>query len=187
MLKVHTTFIPDNTKPETTLAPDVQHKLVNAIIQYISCAFPVDFSFHASATELASLPRLPAMVESRPSVSDPRFANIQFGAFTPEVSESLDSELILSSILLSIPLRMLELIINNQLLGEKLGWPRVVSITNEVLEEREKRRLKVRLSKRVIPGASALQWEETKWEEKIQSSTETSSGVALFRTLVLDT
>jgi hypothetical protein len=164
---------------------DLQGVLLNRVLQFFTMEFPLDFAFLISAPELSSLPRIPSVVESRPSISS-SLANIQFGAIPLDTSASLASNLLVSSVLLSVPTHFLQRLSGNQALGGRLGWEKVANLLVDVVDERERRRLKVLRSKRVIPGASIDQWEETKWEERVASSVESPSGVVVERLVAED-
>jgi hypothetical protein len=159
---------------------DLQGVMLNRVLNFFTAEFPLDFAFLKSAPELSSLPRIPSVVESRPSISS-SLADIQFGAVPRDTSASLASNLLISSILLSVPTHFLQRLSGNQLLGGRLGWENAANLLLDVVDEREGRRLKVLRSKRVIPGASSEQWEETKWEEAVVSSVESPSGVIVER------
>jgi hypothetical protein len=164
---------------------DLQGVMLNRVLNFITMEFPLDFAFLISAPELSSLPRIPSVVESRPSISS-SLAAIQFGEIPQDTSAALESNLLISSILLSVPTHFLQRLSGNQALGGRVGWEKVANLLLDVVDERERRRTKVRRTKRVVPGASDEQWEETKWEEFVASSVESPSGVIVDRKIAED-
>ena len=158
-----------------------QTELLQHIELFLAKNIPAKFDFHHSAPELSEMPRLPIAIETRPSISDPRLASIQFGAMPTEQSTSRESGLLLSSILVSVPTPMLSNLLNSSLIGERIGWQKTTEIVHEAVEERERRRNKVAKTKRVAPGATSQQWEETKFEERLDSNPQSPSGLVLHR------
>jgi len=161
-----------------------KHQFLEMIVQFVVFNFPKDFSLHQSASELASVSRLPLVQGRKPSTSDPRLSRIQFGDVPLEAVAGLEISSKLSSVLLSLPLYVLQAIFEAYFLGGKLGWSKVGAIMREIVEERECRRLKVfKLGTRILETPSLEQWEQTKWEERIEPSDQTSSGFVLVREL----
>jgi hypothetical protein len=178
-----------STSPEGWHATsDVERELLRRVLQYIALYFPKDFAIHTSAAELIDSPRLPSIMESRPSISHTRLASIQFGEVSPEDSAKLDTSVLLSSVLLSIPTHMLQTVFESQVLGGKIGWPKVSQVLRDTVAERERRRIKVRKTptKRVVPGAAPQLWEETRWEEHVETSDRYPCGVGIQRVRVAD-
>jgi hypothetical protein len=159
-----------------------KHQFLQMIVQFVVFNFPKDFSLHQSASELASVPRLPMVQGRKPSTSDPRLSRIQFGDVPLEADASLEISTKLSSVLLSLPLYVLQAIFEAYFLGGKLGWSKVGAIMRDVVEERERRRLQVfKLGTRILETPSLEQWEQTKWEERAEQSDKTSSGYVFVR------
>lgn len=167
---------------------DLDNELLREIVQFLAYYFPSDFNIHTSAAELAESPRLPTIIEARPSISHARLTSIQFGEVSAEDSAKLDTSVLVSSVLLSVPTQILQTIFDSQLLGGKLGWPKVAQILRDTVAERERRRIKVRKmpAKRVVRSATLQQWEETRWEERIETSNQHPSGLAVQRTRLAD-
>lgn len=159
---------------------DLQGILLNRVLNFFTMEFPLDFAFLITAPELSSLPRIPSVIESRPSISS-SMATIQFGDIPRDSSASLETNLVISSILLSVPTHFLQRLSGNQVLGSRIGWERVANVLLDVVDERERRRTKVLRTKRIVPGASSEQWEETKWEEFVVTSPESPCGVIVDR------
>jgi hypothetical protein len=167
---------------------DLENELLGAVVQFLAFYFLSDFNIHTSAAELVDSARLPTIIESRPSISHTRLASIQFGEVSAEDSAKLDTSVLLSSILLSVPTQVLQSIFDSQVLGGKLGWPKVAQILRDTIAERERRRLKIRKtpSKRVVPGATPQQWEEARWEERVEASDRHPAGLSVQRIRVAD-
>jgi hypothetical protein len=167
---------------------DIGNDLLRSVVQFLAFYFPMDFTIHGSAAELAESPRLPIVIESRPSISHTRLASIQFGEVSAEDSAKFDTSVLLSSILISMPTQTLQSLFDSQLLGGKLGWAKMAQILRDTVEERERRRIKVRKTppKRVVPGATAQQWDETLWEERVEKSEHHPTGLVIQRVHVSD-
>lgn len=180
-----TPYIDHETRSATT---EIENELVRSVIQFLVYYFPKDFNLHTAAAELIGSPRLPAVHDSRPSISHTRLASIQFGEVSTEDSTKLDNSVLLSSILLSIPNTMLQTLFDSHVLGGKLGWAKVSQILRDTIAEREKRRIRVRKmpNKRVLPGATAGQWESVQWEEHLEADERHPTGFAIERKRVTD-
>jgi hypothetical protein len=173
--------------PETEMPiSSLENDLLKAVIQFLAYYFPKDFIIHTTATELVEAPRLPAIIESRPSISHTRLASIQFGEVSAEDSAKLDESKLLSSILLSAPTKVLQMLFDSHLLGGKLGWEHVRQVLRDTIAERERRRIKVHKtpSKRVMRGSSPQQWEAVQWEEKLDNVENSGLGLSIVRSRV---
>jgi len=161
---------------------DLENELLRAVISFIAYYFPQDFNIHTTAAELTDSPRLPLVIESRPSISHTRLASIQFGDVSVEDSAKFDTSVLVSSILLSVPTPVLQSLFDAPVLGGKLGWQKISQIIRDTVTERENRRDKVRKTpKRVVPGASSQQWEAIRWEERVEASDRHPAGLAILR------
>jgi hypothetical protein len=155
--------------------------LLFCLERFLIEGFPSKFEFLASALELSEAHRLPAAVETRQSVSNPRLASIQFGTMPAQDPANLESGILLSSILLSIPTTIIARLLQSPELAKKLGSTTLIELVGEIVDERERRRSKVAKSKRIMPGATNLQWEETKWIECLEQDDHAHLGVRLTR------
>ncbi|KAH7138957.1 hypothetical protein B0J11DRAFT_31619 [Dendryphion nanum] len=111
---------------------------------FIAFNIPSTFKLDRMAPELRQFPRLPHFIEDRPVTHNPRLSRIRFGDVPPE--DDLKSDYItrvLSSILLSLPLALLDGIFGHQILNSHLGIPGVERLMHDVIDEREIRRQKV--------------------------------------------
>ncbi|KAL9094561.1 MAG: hypothetical protein Q9165_003120 [Trypethelium subeluteriae] len=156
-------------------------RLLQHIVEFLVSHFPQDFIFDATAAQLKENPRLPAVVESRPSTSNARLSKIQFGEVPVEdiALQSVRAAATLSSILLSLPFPVLKVLLEHYVLGGRLGWPRVVHIMRVVIDERESRRGRV-LRSRVVAADDALA-RNARWEESVEPSKLHQSGFRITR------
>jgi hypothetical protein len=161
-----------------------QAELLQNIELFLAKSIPAKFDFHHAAPEVDGMARLPTAIESRPSVSDPRLASIQFGLMPTEKSTTPGSSHLLSSILVSVPTTMLSNLLNSAIMGDRIGWNKTIEIVRDIVDERERRRNKVAQTKRVAPGATAQQWDETKHEERMDANPLFPSGFVLHRVRV---
>jgi hypothetical protein len=117
--------------------------LLNYAIDFMAYTFPVDFDLYTIAPELEDIPRLPIILEARSSVHNPRLSKIRFGDAPPEDDrQPTHVSRILSSVLLSLPLPLLNRLFNHGATANQVGWTGVVRIMRSVVSERESRRQK---------------------------------------------
>jgi len=115
--------------------------LLNYAIEFMAFTFPVDFKLHNVAPELQHLPRLPVLRESRPSTHNPRLSKIRFGDAPPgDGVQPTHASRVLSSVLLSLPLPLVDRILNHRATANQLGWSEVTKLMRDVINEREERR-----------------------------------------------
>jgi hypothetical protein len=140
-LRTSSTFWPkkdgvDTDDPFTTA-------LLNCVIDFIAYTFPVDFKLYAIAPELEDIPRLPSLMEARSSSHNPRLSKIRFGDAPPEDDVHTNHmSRVLSSVLISLPLPLLDRLFNHRATANQIGWTGVVKIMREAIAERENRRKK---------------------------------------------
>jgi hypothetical protein len=144
--------------------------LLNYAIDFMAYTFPVDFNFYTIAPELEDVPRLPLLLEARSTVHNPRLSKIRFGDAPPEDDlQPTHVSRVLSSVLLSIPLPLLDRLFNHGATANQVGWTGVVRIMRDVIAERESRRQKALKSEvrpaqdGTVPGAllSNMYFEES--------------------------
>jgi hypothetical protein len=155
------------------------------IVDFLAYNFPKSFQFFSGAPQLLENPRLPTVLDSRPSISDPRLSRIQFGEMSAELSGRPDFvTTTLSSILVSIPFPVLKVLLEHSGVSSRVGWPKVAEIMHLVIRERESRRQNVLASKRVAAGPDAALMENTKWWERVEESPQHGSGFVLVCSLL---
>ncbi|ORY14790.1 hypothetical protein BCR34DRAFT_212375 [Clohesyomyces aquaticus] len=157
--------------------------LLYDVVNFLAYNFPVDFALFTIAPELAQMPRMPNIIESRHPSHNPRLSKIRFGDVPPE-DELKPSHMtrILSSVLLSLPLTVLEYILNHPALANRLGWGAVVQVMQATIEERENRRTKALKQQNKPTQDGALPQpllENLYWEERVEPSSEHTSGYKL--------
>ncbi|KAI9700993.1 MAG: hypothetical protein M1820_006638 [Bogoriella megaspora] len=156
------------------------NRFLQNVVDFIIYHFPKDFTFDATVSQLQQTPRFPRTIESRPATSNVRLSQIQFGQVPiEEVSESSKVTKLVSSILITLPFLVLKHLLENYALGGRLGWPKVVEIMNEVIEERENRRSQF-LKNRPAVTDDAI-WSNACWEEFVDRSPTHGSGYTLRR------
>lgn len=153
--------------------------LLDDTLEFIAYNFPPDFAFYSIASELRQTPRLPAVVESKQPSHNPRLSKIRFGDAPPE-DEMKPSPVtqLLSSILLSVPLAVLDRLFSHPAAANQVGWSGLVRILRDVIEEREKRRQKVlkSMAKPLETSMSRSLLENLYREERVEPATERPSG-----------
>ncbi|KAJ4310495.1 hypothetical protein N0V94_008412 [Neodidymelliopsis sp. IMI 364377] len=118
-------------------------ELLNSAIDFIAYNFPNDFHLYRIASELQDDPRLPSVAESRAPTHNSRLSKIRFGD-APMEDEPQPSPIsrMLSSILLSLPLPLVDRLFNHRATANQIGWTGVAKLMHNVVDEREDRRQK---------------------------------------------
>ena len=148
--------------------PQSAKELLTYCLDFIFYNFSTSWSLDPFARPCADLDRLPVTADSKSPLTKSRLSNIKFGDHPSEAAaKSNDSNILLSSILLSIPFAQLDHLLRS--VGEPLArnMPSIV-------KERERRRQIVVQSKN-IPwseriGSKAQEWVEAGYEEAIETS-----------------
>ncbi|KAF2133620.1 hypothetical protein P153DRAFT_363780 [Dothidotthia symphoricarpi CBS 119687] len=117
--------------------------LLNHAIDFMAYNFPVDFNLYTIAPELRDDPRLPSLLDARTPSHNPRLSKIQFGDAPPELDATpAHASQMLSTVLLSLPLPLLERIFNHRATANQIGWTGTAKVMRDVIDEREGRRQK---------------------------------------------
>jgi hypothetical protein len=120
--------------------------LLNYALDFVAYTFPVDFKLYTIASEFEQFPRLPTLVEHQPRqpTHNPRLSKIRFGdAPTEDDHQPSHATTVLSTILLSLPLPLVERLFNHRGTANQIGWTGAANILRDVVNERENRRQKV--------------------------------------------
>ncbi|CAN9324126.1 unnamed protein product [Alternaria alternata] len=117
--------------------------LLNYALEFLAFTFLIDFKLYTIAPEFSDAPRLPAVVENRQAAHNPRLSKIRFGdAPTEDDHQPSHSTVVLSTILLSLPLPLVERLFNHRATASQIGWTGANKILRDVVNERENRRQK---------------------------------------------
>ena len=148
--------------------PQFPNDLLPHCLDFMIYNFPTSFELDLTARPLANLNRLPVTAESRSPLARSRLSRIQFGDHPSEAAtKSNDSNVLLSSILLSVPFVQLNVLLRS------VGKPLDCSI-GPIIKERENRRqivlqsTSVSWSERI--AASTHEWAEAGYEESMEMS-----------------
>lgn len=118
-------------------------ELLNSAVDFIAYNFPSDFNLHRIASELRDDPRLPSLGEARAPTHNPRLSKIRFGdAPVDDEGHASPVSRTLSSILLSLPVPLLDRLFNHRATANQIGWTGATKLLHEVVDERENRRQK---------------------------------------------
>lgn len=164
----------------------LKQKVLGDIIDFLATHVNKDFEMIQSAPQLSRNQRLPSPINSRASRHSTRLSQIRFGELpVDKPAASTYANNLISSILLSLPFRTLRSLFEYQVLGHRLGWPRVVEILGFVIDERESRRkklLNVKLGQQKSTSATNQQlWDNVYWEEILKPSEQNGIGFVLVR------
>ncbi|KUJ20723.1 uncharacterized protein LY89DRAFT_779441 [Mollisia scopiformis] len=165
----------DQSHSTSTYGPAVNILIHNAL-NFIITAFPAGFEPDTSAPEPVRNRRLPFIQEARGTGQNPRLSLIKFGDHPSEESTRSNSAssiaFTLSKILLNLPFPLLKYVLESSRLGNVQGWANTnlrTKVMHKVIEEREKRRLKVLSSH--VPNADRKanfkEWESVGWMEMV--------------------
>ncbi|KAF9697028.1 hypothetical protein EKO04_004958 [Ascochyta lentis] len=136
-----------STSPSNTDVSDghdlFASELLNSAIDFIAYNFPTDFNLYRIAPELRDIPRLPSLAEARAPTHNPRLSKIRFGDAPVDDEANVGPvSRTLSSILLSLPLPLLDRLFNHRATANQVGWTGAVKVLHDVVDERENRRQK---------------------------------------------
>jgi hypothetical protein len=149
-LRSNSTFWPKKDRVEAE--DPFTAALLTYAIDFMAYTFPVDFKLYTIAPELQDAPRLPMVLDARLSSHNPRLSKIRFGDAPPEDDiQPTQVSRVLSSVLLSLPLPLVDRFLNHRATANQVGWTGVVGIMRDLVVERENRRQKV-LSSEVTPA-----------------------------------
>jgi len=136
--------------------PHSAHDLFMHCLDFMTEDFPASWELDLSARPLADVDRLPVTAESRSPLSKSRLSRIQFGSHPSEATaNSADRNVLISTILLSIPFGWLEYLL--QLVGEPIS--RTIS---SIIKERERRRHIV-LQSKSVPWTDRIAAKDYAW------------------------
>lgn len=174
-----------NVKPFRPTYGDYGYQFLQDLVDFIALEFPKAFQLDTTALQLSHVQRLPAVVESRPSIPNPRLSRIRFGELPLEQPARPDFiTTTLSSVLLSLPFSVLKVLLEHPGLNRRITWPNVISVMRQVVEERESRRSKA-LNARIAPSHETdmdqVIYENLHWEERVESESAHASGFRIAR------
>jgi hypothetical protein len=184
---------PDITRSPSTYGPDV-NILISSALNWVITNFPAGFKLDTSAGEPARNRRLPTVQDLRPSAPNPRLSMIKFGDHPTEESVRSTSAnsvtVALSKVLLNLPFHLLKYVLESSRLGNVQGWATTVlrqDVMYTVIQEREKRRLKVHAATYVSNAernANAKEWNAVGWLESVEGLGGNEATPTLTRTWV---
>ncbi len=164
------------TGSPSTYGPTVNALIENAL-NFIITNFPPNFELDSSVTDTAHNRRLPFIMDSRPTLPNPRLSSIKFGDHPSEdavrSTSSNSPSATLSKVLLNLPFPLLKYVLESSRLGNVQGWATTTlrqKVMHSVIEEREKRRKYVRESRAVSNAerrANSKGWEAVGWQESL--------------------
>ena len=160
----------DGAKCPSTYGPAV-NMIISSTMNFIAQNFPAQFELDTSVKEPPRNRRLPRIEEHLPPPQNPLLSKIQFGEYEEEKSEN--PEVTLSKILLNLPFHLLKYVLESPRLGNVQLWASTElrsKVMQRVIEEREKRRNKVRDNTHISNAerlANAKEWNAVGWQESV--------------------
>lgn len=181
-------FIPHPSNPTEFHAAQL---LDHDIVDFIAFNFPPGFRLYASAPELRDAPRLPTVLE-RPAHKT-RLSGIRFGDIPTEDELNPDYVTrVLSSVLFSLPLQVIDRLLNHSEVIQRVGWQGIQRLIESVIRERERRREEVlnnsqsRLSEMENGSVPQGLMENMFWAEHATPSSKYPSGFFITETRVTE-
>ncbi|CZR61233.1 uncharacterized protein PAC_11129 [Phialocephala subalpina] len=182
----------EQERPTSTYGPAVNILIHNAL-NFIITAFPAGLELDTSAPEPVRNRRLPFVQDIGGSGHNPRLSFIKFGDHPSEESTRSNNAnsiaFTLSKILLNLPFHLLKYVLESSRLGNVQGWATAAlrtKVMHCVVEEREKRRLKV-LSSHVSTierKTNFKEWDSVGWQESVVPLDGNDAAPTLTRTWV---
>jgi hypothetical protein len=174
-------------QPDQIKSPAV-NLIIYGALNFVVSAFPPNFELDTSVGEPMTNCRLPAVAEDRPSNS--RLSFIKFGDHPSEDSVKSESgtsiTTTLSKVLLNLPFHLLKYVLESPRLGNVDGWASTnlrQKVMHNVIEEREKRRIKV-LSSPKVPKSKSKFDDNVRWQEAVAAHGGQDGTPILTRTWV---
>ncbi|RDL41869.1 uncharacterized protein BP5553_01848 [Venustampulla echinocandica] len=182
----------NNGQCPSTYGPAV-NMLIHQSLNFIIPSFPPNFELDTSAGDFTRSRRLPAVIDEKPT-ANPRLSSIKFGDHPTEESvrsTTASAEMItLSKVLLNLPFHLLKYVLESPRLGNVQGWATTAlrqKVMHDVVEEREKRRIKVHSNPHVPNAkrkANEKAWETVGWQEAVEHLGGNEATPTLTRTWV---
>ncbi|TVY32669.1 hypothetical protein LSUB1_G007795 [Lachnellula subtilissima] len=166
-------------QPETpsTYGP-AANMLIRYVLEFIITGFPPNFELNDTVDEDSRNRRLPAIPEVRPNAQNARLSRIKFGDHQTKESTmytNANSMIItLSKVLLGLPFHLLKYVLESPRLGNVDLWATATlrqKVMDSVIQEREKRRVKVYNSSQVSNADRQKDyavWQAVGWQEYVE-------------------
>lgn len=162
--------------------------LIYAALNFIITAFPPAFELDTSVGVPTYNQRLPILPQERSPAQNPRLSFIKFGDHPTEDSVKSEPSSILvtlSKVLLNLPFHLLKYVLESPRLGNVEGWASETlrqKAMHTIIEEREKRRIKV-LASPYLPPKTDDQYDDTvRWQEAVDPHGGPEGAPGLVRT-----
>ena len=178
---------PEQARPVSTYGPAV-NIIIYGALNFVVSAFPPNFELDTSVGDPVTNRRLPVTLEDRPSNS--RLSFIKFGDHPSEETVKLESRAsvttILSKLLLNLPFHLLKYILESPRLGNVEGWASTnlrLKVMHSVIEEREKRRIKVSSCAHVSQSRGRFD-DNIRWQEAVDPRSGHDGSPVLTRAFI---
>lgn len=157
--------------------------LIHTALNFLVTNFPPHLDFDSSVAEPKYNGRLPGLIEDKAAEQkkhNPRLSSIRFGDHPTEESIKTthsDTSLsaIISRVLVNLPFQLLKYVLESPTLGNVGDWATVSlrqSVMHDVVNERERRRLRVREEGKVpnsVRRTDQKEWQAVGWQEAVYS------------------
>lgn len=156
----------------------LKKRLLLSIVDFIVFNFPAEFTLNTNAPQLAGCTRLPTASDTRSITHQHRLSRIRFGELPPEAPNAPSPFVtLLSSILLSLPSFVLKHVLEHYALCGRIGPGKVAETMQAVVEERERRRQKVAMTKPSRESLDRHLWQNVYQQEQLDHSDQHPSGL----------
>lgn len=162
----------------STYGPAVD-MLIHSALGFLIANFPPRLDFDVAASEPAFNSRLPVVSNANVTKHNPRLSSIKFGDHPVEepvlpALKNANPASLISGILINLPFQLLKYVLEAPSLGSH-DWATSAmrqTVMQEVIDEREKRRNRVRNDRSVYNDArmsSLKEWQSVGWQEGVET------------------
>ncbi|OBT42102.1 hypothetical protein VE00_06523 [Pseudogymnoascus sp. WSF 3629] len=162
----------------STYGPAVD-MLIHSALGFLIANFPPHLDFDGTASELAFNNRLPVLSNAKISKHNPRLSSIKFGDHPVEepvlpALKNANPASLISGILINLPFQLLKYVLEAPSLGSH-DWATSTmrqTVMHEVINEREKRRIRVRNDRSAsndVRMSNPKEWQSVGWQEGVET------------------
>ncbi|OBT78347.1 hypothetical protein VF21_02181 [Pseudogymnoascus sp. 05NY08] len=162
----------------STYGPAVD-MLIHSALGFLIANFPPHLDFDVTASEPAFNSRLPVLKNAKVSKHNPRLSSIKFGDHPVEepvlpTLKNANPASLISGILINLPFQLLKYVLEAPSLGSH-DWATSTmrqTIIHEVINEREKRRIRARNDRSVsndVRMSNFKEWQSVGWQEGVET------------------
>ncbi len=153
--------------------------LIHSALSFLIANFPLHLDFDVNSPAPAFNRRLPALSGGNVAKHNPRLSSIKFGDHSIDepygaTANNASPASLISRVLINLPFQLLKYVLEAPALGS-VDWatPEMrLNVMREVINERERRRLRARDDKNVsneVRMSNLKEWQPVGWQEAVDS------------------